>query len=200
MFQKCFMLKHLQKCWETAGSNMAWREPAPKFLKYINALSSAHDLHSVYRIGLRNNNCTEQHQNHVISQSTLPCNCKTFTITIQELWNYAYFCIDGASSCEPEGNRNGTERAKNLREQSGERESKKTSAGAQRSAAQRGAGGRRAGAQQWAEITEMGFNVERQNSPLRSNALHRSNRMSAEKITTGVLHVYIRLFAQSAVR
>ena len=38
----------------------------------------------------------------------------------------------------------------------------------------------------------------KQPAPLPSNALHRSNRVSAEKITTGVL--YIPLFAQSAVR
>jgi len=50
------------------------------------------------------------------------------------------------------------------------------------------AGGGGVGMERWAEITEMGFNAERQNS----------NRVSAEKITTGVL--YIRVFAQSAVR
>jgi len=41
-------------------------------------------------------------------------------------------------------------------------------------------------------------NSQLQPTPLHSNALHRSNRASAEKITTGIL--YIRLFAQSAVR
>jgi len=36
---------------------------------------------------------------------------------------------------------------------------------------------------------KMSFNAERQNNPIRSNALHRSNRVSAEKVTTGVLFV-----------
>ena len=65
----------------------------------------------------------------------------------------------------------GTERSKNLREQSGERESKKSSA-VERSAE------RERRSQKW----ERG--AAKHPAPLRSNALPRSNRVTAEKIAS----------------
>jgi len=60
---------------------------------------------------------------NLIRQPTLPCYCKTFTITTKRVVKLCLLFIDGVSLCEQRGT--GTERAKNLREQSGERESKK---------------------------------------------------------------------------
>ena len=79
-------------------------------------------------------------------------------------------------------------RKKNLREQSGERESKKTNG------AERGAGGRVAGAEWWAEITEMDFNAERQKqpAPLQCSAQEWSRKSQSA--------FYVFFFAQSAVR
>ena len=82
--------------------------------------------------------------------------------------------------CERRGT--GTERSKNLREQSGELESKKSSA-TQRSAEREVAERARSGRGAVSEDHRNG-NMEQQNSPLRSTALHRSNRVSAEKIAS----------------
>ena len=104
--------------------------------------------------------------------------------------------IDGVSLCERRGT--GMERNKNLREQSCKRELKKTSA-AERSAELEVAERARSGeqrSQKWA-LMRSGKTA----APLRSNAWHRSNRVSAEKIRTDVLYVrFNRLFTQSAVR
>jgi len=87
--------------------------------------------------------------------------------------------------------------SKNLREHSDERKSKKSSA-AERSAEREvvewvQSGERRS--QKWER------EAAKKPAPLRSNALHRSNRVSADKITTGILHIrFNRVFAQSAVR
>jgi len=80
--------------------------------------------------------------------------------------------------CEQMGNR--TERSKNLREQSGERESKKSSTAersGEREVAERARSSERR-SQKW----ECG--AAKQPALLRSNALHRSNRVSAEKIAS----------------
>ena len=80
--------------------------------------------------------------------------------------------------CDRKGT--GTERSKNLREQSGERKSKKSSAAersAEREVAERARSGERI-SQKW----ERG--AAKQPAPLRSNALHMSNRVSAEKIAS----------------
>ena len=78
--------------------------------------------------------------------------------------------------CERRGT--GTEGSKNLREQSGERKSKKSSA-AERVAERARSGERRS--QKW----ESG--AAKQPAPLRSNALYRSNRVSGEKIASYIV-------------
>jgi len=82
------------------------------------------------------------------------------------------------SLCDRRGT--GTERSKNLREQSGERKSKKSSAAersAEREVAERAWNGERR-SQKWDR------GAAKQPAPLRSNALHRRNRVSAETIAS----------------
>jgi len=86
------------------------------------------------------------------------------------------FALIGRVLCERSGT--GTKRAKNSPERSG-----------------LWSGERRP--QKWA-LTRSGKTTL--SVPLRSNALHRSNRVNADKITTGVLYTGNRLFGQSAVR
>jgi len=81
--------------------------------------------------------------------------------------------------CEQRGT--GTERSKNLREQSGERESKKSST-AERSGRSRSARGAVSEDHRNHEKWERG--AAKQPAPLRSNALHWSNGVSAEKIAS----------------
>jgi len=102
----------------------------------------------------------------VISWSTLPRNCKTFIITIQKsseiMLMFAkteWVCMSGV---EPE-------RSRPKSHVSGVDSVERWAGVEKNSGAERGEGGRRAGAERWAEITEMGFNAEHQNSPLCSN-------------------------------